>query len=150
MKFFGYFRNEKIEGAEPREKTPFPEPAPAMKKALDKDGTLGWFALTAEDHKNLGSTLNPDSKLTHQPGRAQYEVMSDEEIEGTLDGALQTATENNRNLIENGYAQLQKDFFIKSLAFLESVGRLPKKFEGFNISSLPDLKMLEEQYRKNG
>jgi hypothetical protein len=110
-----------------------------VEKVFQKSKNFGWFSLTAEDHANMGNPLSRNNELNNNPGKAQYEVMTEQEIERTLDGALENATTADQSLIDNGNAQLQKDFFIKSLAFLKSVGRLPKKYENFDISSLPEL-----------
>lgn len=108
-----------------KEKSPY-------EKAVEKSNTLGFFALTAEDHKAMGST--PDEILKENPGKAAYEVLTIERIEELLDSALDAM--HDKRSIETGYAKASSDFFKCSLPFLRSVGRLPKKFEDFDMSSI--------------
>jgi hypothetical protein len=104
-------------------------------KAQQKSRDFEFFSLTAQDHEDIGST--PPDELAKNFGKAQYEVMTDEKITEYLDNALSCV--KDPIFIKNGYAKTQKEFFVKSLSFLKSVGRLPQKFNNFNINSLPDL-----------
>jgi len=99
--------------------------------AREKSRRYGFFSLTAQDHEDMNST--PGDELTKNPGKAQYELMSDEEIMSYLDGALEAM--NDADLIKNGYAQQQRDFLITSIPFLEGVGRLPEKYKGFDLNT---------------
>jgi len=106
-----------------------------FEKAQQKSRTLGWFALTAQDHRDFHSS--PSKDLIENEGKAQYEIMTDKEIEEYLDNALSNMYDPI--LIKNYYAATQKHFFTAGLPFLESVGRLPEKFKNFNLASLPEL-----------
>lgn len=105
-------------------------------KVLQKSRTQGFFSLTAQDHKDMGST--PMDDLKENPDKAQYEVMSEEEIAELLDDAIKCIY--NPDLVKSGYSRDQKNFFIIGFHFLKGVGRLPAKFENFDLTSLPDLK----------
>lgn len=105
-----------------------------FEQAAKKSKEQGFFSLTSEDHKALGST--PDEELESNSGKSQYEIMSDEEIERYLSGAIDTINENNENLRNNGYIDQQKDFLRVSIPFLKSVGRLPEKFKDFDLDSM--------------
>jgi|SRR5680860_508153 len=100
--------------------------------ARKKEKEFGYFAMTAEDHKALGST--PDDVLKDNAGKALHELLSDDEIEEYIEGAIQTIKENDENLQENGYLDIQRNFLRVSLPFLKSINRLPEKFADFNIS----------------
>jgi hypothetical protein len=105
-------------------------------KVLQKFRASGFLSLTAQDHKDMGST--PSKELKENPDKAQYEIMSDEKITKLLDDAIECMSDET--LIKSGFAKSQKNFFIVSLPYLKSVGRLPAKFENFDLDSLPDLK----------
>lgn len=101
-------------------------------KAQQKSRDFEFFSLTAQDHEDMAST--PPDELLESPGKMQYEVMTDEKISEYLDNALDCT--KNPVFIKNGYAKIQKDFFVKSLPFLKSVGCLPEKFNNFDLKSL--------------
>lgn len=100
-----------------------------VQRALEKSRKFGLFSLTAEDHTYISST--PDERLKRNPGKALYEILSDKEIEDCLNMALNNL--NDTNLISSGQSENDLDFIKKSIAFLKSVKRLPKKFETFEI-----------------
>lgn len=106
----------------------------AFEQAAKKSKEQGFFSLTSEDHKALGST--PDEELEGNFGKSQYEIMSDEEIESYLSEAIDTINENNENLRKNGYIDIQKNFLRVGIPFLKSVGRLPEKFNDFDLNSI--------------
>lgn len=112
---------------------------PKRALARKKSREFGVFSLTAEDHKAMGST--PSEKLADQPNKAEYEVMSDEQIEEALNVMLDFIYDPK--MIKNGVAKWQKDEFLVSLPFLKSVGRLPKIFEDFNTDNLPDIENIK-------
>src|SRR5680860_12273 len=95
--------------------------------ARKKEKEFGYFSMTAEDHKALGST--PDDILEGSTDKALYELLSDDEIEEYIEGAIQTIKENDENLEKNGYLDIERNFLRVSLPFLKSVNRLPGKFE---------------------
>ncbi len=101
--------------------------------ARKKEKEFGYFAITAEDHKALGST--PDDILEGSTDKALYEFLSDSEIEEYIEGAVQTIKENDENLQKNGYINIQREFLRVSLPFLRSVNRLPEKFADFDNNS---------------
>ena len=98
-----------------------------LERAVQKSRELGWFALTAQDHRDMNST--PDSILEKGEGKAMYELLSEEEVIFMLDTA--EATFSDPELIANGYANEQREFLRVSLLFLGSVGRLPKKYKNY-------------------
>ncbi len=99
--------------------------------AASKSMKLGFFSLTAEDHRLLSST--PDDRLKDNPGKALYEVLDDEEIGNYIQGMIDA--QYDKALVENGFAQNQLDELAVSIPFLESVGRLPEEFR-FLLSEL--------------
>jgi hypothetical protein len=100
--------------------------------AIEKSRKLGYFALTAEDHKAMGST--PSDELLQNKGKAAYEVMSDSEIEAQLDHAVGCL--DDIDFIRNGQADIERRFLVSSIPFLKSMGRLPEKYKNFNIEEL--------------
>jgi len=103
--------------------------------ASKKYKNLGWFSLSLEDHDDLGST--PDDLMAQNPGKAQYELLSDDEIETHLNNTLEAIKEytnettNNKSFLQN----LKEDMKV-DIPFLKSVNRLPDKFKNFDINSL--------------
>jgi len=101
-------------------------------KAVEKFNSLGFFSLTAEDHKAMGSS--PDKILKENPGKAAYEVMDQEEISTLIDAAFDSLWD--KNSIKNGYSEYCRGFLVTSLPFLKSVGKLPEKFKDFDLKTL--------------
>lgn len=110
------------------------EPSEEYKNASAKFMTLGFFALTMEDHVAISST--PQSDIAWMPGKPAYELISVERIQEFLDAKI--VAMNNPDLVKNGFAQIEKDAFLRDVPFLRSVGKLPSKYEDFDMSSLPD------------
>lgn len=110
-----------------------------FEKAAKKSREFGYFSLTAQDHKDIGST--PPQELLENPEKAQYELMTEEQIIEHLDFALECLYDPI--CIKNGVAKMKKELFVASLPFLKSVNRLPKKFENFDVGSLPQLEKTE-------
>jgi hypothetical protein len=108
------------------------EYANRFQSAQEKSRRFGFFSLTAQDHKDMGST--PSDELLRNQGKAQYEVMTDEEIAAYLDYAVECLTDPVFE--KNGVANIQKDFLRTSIPFLKSVNRLPSKFEGYDLECL--------------
>lgn len=102
------------------------------KVSLEKYKKLGFFSMTAEDHKNINST--PPDGLLENPDKAQYEIMTKEEISEYLENAFNSI--KDPKFIENGYAEIQKEFLLQSIPFLKSVDRLPEKYKDVDILSL--------------
>lgn len=104
----------------------------AFERASKKMSETGWFSFTAQDHEDLSST--PDAELTLNPDKAQYEIMTDEEIQQILDN-VQIAQQDPQ-LVKNGYVQNLIDAMKVDIPFLKSVGRLPEKYKDFDVNSL--------------
>jgi hypothetical protein len=102
------------------------------KNAVKKMRTTGFFSFTAQDHEDMGST--PDSILIDHPGKAQYELMSEEEIQAILDNV--EIVKKDPQLVKNGYYKNLVDAIKVDIPFLKSVGKLPKKYEDFDVSQL--------------
>ncbi len=102
------------------------------KNAVKKMRTTGFFSFTAQDHEDMGST--PDSILIKYPGKAQYELMSEEEIKAILDNV--EIVKKDPQLVKNGYYKILVDAIKVDIPFLKSVGKLPKKYEDFDVSQL--------------
>ena len=100
----------------------------AMDKAIIKRDRFGSLSLTAQDQRDLRGL--PDEKLTGEnEGKAEYEIMNDQEILEYMDEA-----EQNVNHPDIGH--IMKERFKRDIVFLRKVKRLPEKYINFDISQL--------------
>lgn len=110
----------------------------ASEKLPNKAERKSPLAMTAEDHRAIGST--PPEILQKNLGKTMAELMTDEEILLFLEGL-----KNRQQKITEGLARLpkrkswehlalqtqkeaNKDNFKLSLKYLEEINRLPKEF----------------------
>jgi len=100
------------------------------RNSKEKNDKFGILSFNAQDHKNMSGSPTPNL-LGENYGKALNEVMSEEEIIDLLDEAFEGI-----NDIDNIYSDRQEDFLKKSLPFLKEVGKLPEKYNNFNIDSL--------------
>lgn len=103
-----------------------------FERASKKMNETGWFSFTAQDHEDLDGT--PDAELAVNPGKAQYEIMTDEEIQQILDNV--EIAQQDPKLVKNGYVQNLIDAMKVDIPFLKSVGRLPEKYKDFDSNNL--------------
>jgi phosphosulfolactate synthase (CoM biosynthesis protein A) len=96
-------------------------------ESLKKSRRWGWLALTKEDHERINST--PNQVLIDNPGKAQHELMSEEEIAEYLNDCLKVMSDMDS--INNGFADLKADEFDKAIYFLKSINKLPEQFERY-------------------
>lgn len=100
-----------------------------MNEAMIKRDTLGSFSLTAQDHRDLRGT--PDERLIGEnEGKAEYEIMSDKEIEQSLDEAVENMNH------PSSMGEILKNKLRLAIPFLRKVGKLPEKYRDFDINNL--------------
>jgi len=102
-----------------------------MERVGKKRDAWGPLSLTKEDHHGMGST--PSDKLEENPGKAEVELMSDEEILEWLNGFKNqiekfSGDTSGSTFIESYLPQIIKDQEA-TLRYLKDIGRLPKEFE---------------------
>ena len=101
----------------------------ARSVAVAKRDQYGTFSLTAQDHRDLQGT--PGDNLTGEnEGKAQYEVMTDGEIEKELDETVECMSDASSMGI------LSRQKMKLAIPFLRKVGRLPEKYQNFVTSNL--------------
>lgn len=108
----------------------------SIPKKVNKIDQVGLLGLTAQDHKDVGSS-SPDTRMELNPEKTQAELMENAEIfvwiqaqKDMLSELLGDST-NVKNSIDKKlpkYARQVK----KSLEYLRSIHKLPPEFEDFD------------------
>jgi len=111
----------------------FPEDDAEFNRVMDKFDKFGEFSLTAAEHHAIGST--PDEDLLNNPGKAEYEVISDEKLIKILDSHIKCLL-NHSGAYKPGEYEASLELVGKAIPFLKSVGRLPAKYNDFNLEAL--------------
>lgn len=101
------------------------EPPNNLNKVIEKAKLYGDLSLTAEDHISIGST--PDPRLEKNPGKAMYELLSDEEIGSWLDMMLELAKSEAKKV--GASKRHVKEHLLNSIAFLKSIDKLPQRYD---------------------
>jgi hypothetical protein len=100
--------------------------------AQEKARAHGSLSLTGQDHLDMGSS--PWGKMKENLDIPEYALMTDSEIEAELDSAATTLL--TPELLPSGMERVLKEFLFRNIPMLESVGRLPEKYKGYDISTL--------------
>jgi len=107
-----------------------------FEKAKNRFNAFGPLGVTAEDHRNLGST--PPGILQENPGKTEADLMSDEDLRAWLidkKGALEkfSSKEFGDNTFAQSYLPSLREEIRTTLSFLRSIKRLPEEFHGWKI-----------------
>lgn len=104
-----------------------------LEKAEQKYKTFSMFSFTAQDHRDLLGTP-PAIFTAENEGKAEYELLTLEQIEQRLDDALEGL--EIIGFSDDGRERALLNILEQGIPFLESVGKLPEKYKNFDTSNL--------------
>ncbi len=107
-----------------------------FKIARNKFNAFGPLGVTAEDHKNIGST--PPEILLMNPGKTEFDLMSDEDLLNWLNGKKEelvrfSSKEFSVNVFVQSYLPTLKEEIKATLDFLRLKKRLPEEHHAWKI-----------------
>jgi hypothetical protein len=107
----------------------------ATKKASKKFHEKGPFSMTAQDHKDLGST--PPKILKENPGKTIPDIYPNEKLEQDLQMWLNgwrkyVQPEYMNSASARSYSRMLSKRILASIRYLRSINRLPEQFKDFD------------------